>query len=350
MFKLAPLPRTLAAALRDVGDKKLEVRMSAVRDLGRYSADDEPRAAQALVRVLKNDTSPGVRSEAAVALADACARGCGEALLDALEDAHPRVRQMALLALGEVAEPGDTRALQAIEKALDDESPEMRFQALIGFHRVAGDAAMSRVYEKMGDPDSQVRQVALRIAEERHFERELGSLPGELSECARAALGDDALEVRLVAAILLARAGDDAGREVIETALNSRRPPSDPEDEYAAIELAGEREYEGARPGLMRRAWGGLLAKNPFAWQARVALARLGDDRAKREILRGLAAWTRDSRTLAVAAAGRARLEEARTQIAAMRGDERLADPRAVQEALELLEDAASQSAEPLGA
>ena len=42
-------------------------------------------------------------------------------------------------------------------------------------------------------------------------------------------------------------------------------------------------------------------------------MARLGDPQAKAAILKGLAAFTRDARTIAVAAAGRARLREART-------------------------------------
>jgi HEAT repeat protein len=79
------------------------------------------------------------------------------------------------------------------------------------------------------------------------------------------------------------------------------------------------------------------VARDPFAWQARVALARLGHDRARQGILKGLRAWTRDVRTLAVAAAGRARLTEARALIETMRGDPERADPEAVEVALGLL-------------
>jgi hypothetical protein len=119
----------------------------------------------------------------------------------------------------------------------------------------------------------------------------------------------------------------------------------DREDEAAAIELAGRLKLEGAKPGLEKRAFGGLLGfrRDPFAWHARVALARMGHERAQREILRELSASDRDLRTLAVAAAGRARLVAAREPIAAMKGDARRADPEAVDEALAALaEDGAT--------
>jgi hypothetical protein len=101
-----------------------------------------------------------------------------------------------------------------------------------------------------------------------------------------------------------------------------------------AMELVGQRGLAGARAGLARRAFGLSSLVSPLRWHALVALARLGDERARRTILRGLDAWTRDARTLAVAAAGRAGLCDARPKIDAFRGDARRADPDAVNEAL----------------
>src|SRR5688572_6439383 len=105
MLGLSPLPRTLAAALRDVRDKKLEVRISAVRDLARLArAGDREEPLAALCRALADDETAAVRSEAAVALADADASECIQELtLAAGDDGHLRVGQMALIALGEVA-------------------------------------------------------------------------------------------------------------------------------------------------------------------------------------------------------------------------------------------------------
>jgi HEAT repeat protein len=105
------------------------------------------------------------------------------------------------------------------------------------------------------------------------------------------------------------------------------------------MELCAELGLEAARPGLAARAWGGWLGSaSPLAFQARVALARLGDERARDHILRGLSSWSRETRTRAVAAAGQARLEAARARLLQMRGDESRADPESVSEALRALD------------
>ena len=92
-----------------------------------------------------------------------------------------------------------------------------------------------------------------------------------------------------------------------------------------------------ARAALSRRAFGFFgLFRDPLAWHARVALARLGDPQAKSAILRGLSALTRDARTIAVAAAGRARLREARPILDRMTPAQ--ADPETVRDALADLE------------
>ena len=71
----------------------------------------------------------------------------------------------------------------------------------------------------------------------------------------------------------------------------------------------------------------------------------MGHARACREILAELSSADRDLRTLAVAAAGRARLHVARERIAAMRGNEGRADPDAVAEALATLAPAPTPDA-----
>jgi len=76
-----------------------------------------------------------------------------------------------------------------------------------------------------------------------------------------------------------------------------------------------------------------------FAFQARIALAKLGDRRAIETILRDLSAWNRDARTLAVVAAGRARLAEAKPLLESMRGKAGRAEPEAVEAALQELQN-----------
>ena len=340
MLTPSPLPRTLPAAIRDSVHKKLEVRLSAVRDLGRLAIDGErARALETLVDVLARDSSPGVRSEAAVALADAGAHEHVAALVAAMEDESARVRQMAMVALGEVATSEDEDACRVIERELDAGEPEARFQALVAWHHVAPDRCAPRALAALEDPDSLVRYVALRIVEERSAE------DPSVRERVREALADPASDVRLAAAILLARAGDAAGRSAIVQAVETGLGTRELEDAAAAIELAGELGFSEATQGLERRAFGLLgVSRDPFAWQARVALARLGHQRAKNTILRGLSAWSRDARTLAVAAAGAARLAEAKPLLEGMRGDPRRADPDAIEEALARIEQGRVES------
>jgi len=339
---LSPLPRTLPAALRDVRDKKVLVRASAVRDLSRLAVGSERESAvRALAGVVAEDAAPGVRADACVALADAEAHeALAELVAAARDDEALRVRQMALLALGELATTEDADACAVIERGLEDPAPELRFQALIAVGRILGRGAHDAICRAVGDADAHVRYVAFRLAEEHWANESRSEAPEALLDAARSALEDDDPRVRLAAAILLAHAGDDSGRGMLVSAVNSSDGAFEPEDEQAAIDLSGRLGLTGARPGLQRRAFGTLgFARDPFSWQARVALARLGDARARQAILRGLSSWTRDARTMAVAAAGQARLAEARPVLEAMRGQADRAEPQAVEEALQLLDE-----------
>ncbi|HEY6077889.1 MAG TPA: hypothetical protein VIW29_03760 [Polyangiaceae bacterium] len=147
--------------------------------------------------------------------------------------------------------------------------------------------------------------------------------------------------MQLSAAILLAVLGDAAGHERLIAVVNERRRIKHPEDEVIAVELCGELGLSQATPGLERRAFGVLGGRTPVSWHARVALAELGHARARSAIMRGLSAWSRDARTLAVAAAGRARLAEAREILQGMVGFPERAEPEAVSEALTSIEQAA---------
>src|SRR5207253_949122 len=130
---LAPLPRTLNAALRDVSSKKPEVRADALRDVVRHADGSRTRIVRALEGAL-HDSDPRVRGLAATALSDVGAREALAALLVTVEDDDPYVRQMAISALGEI---GDARAGERLRRALSDARPEVRFQAVMAFPRVA---------------------------------------------------------------------------------------------------------------------------------------------------------------------------------------------------------------------
>lgn len=344
MYVWSPLPRTLGATLRDSQSHKPRVRLSAIADLVRWSDTEERGGCIAqLVALLERDPDLEVRAAAALGLADADARESLAALIAVAESGPPRVRQLSLVAIGELAPAGHAAALTAVRAGLRSELPALRFQALVAAHRLLSEEALlPELLRGLGDDEAKVRYVACRISEERYFTAGV-SAPAQLVCALERALADGDPAVALAAAIPLARSGAEPARQHVVQVLNRGRGAAQLEDEQAAIELCAELGLTAARPGLAARAWGGLLGgASPLAFQARVALARLGDQRACDQILRELSSWSRSTRTRAVAAAGQARLEVARARLLEMRADERQADPESVVEALHALDLPAS--------
>jgi hypothetical protein len=242
---------------------------------------------------------------------------------------------MAVLALGEVAPPEHEETLALLELTYRAREPALRFQALIALHHLGGPSAEAAVTDALEDEDAEIRAMGYRCAEERWATE---PPPEKIREAAERALVDDDAGVRLCAAILLANLGDAKGGDVLLRVIDGRLRVGTEADQQAAIELSARLELDGARGALERRAFGPFgLRNDSLAWHARTALASLGDQRAKHSILRGLSALLRDTRTLSVVAAGRAKLPEALPIISAMQGDAARADPDAVAEALEAL-------------
>lgn len=334
------LPRTLEASLRDVGSARAEVRASAVEDLVRHARLDagvRERAVRLLGERLK-DEHAAVRAAAAVGLGDLVAKEKVESLLVAVEDESPHVRQMALNALGEI---GDPRAAARLARALRDDRPEVRYQAVIAFPRVSTDAedVDQALLDASNDGDDAIAHIALRVAEER---LDRGARPDErLLARARALVLAGAPHLTLVAAILLAKAGEEAGYAVLLRVARGEKIAGhapDKEDEQAAVELVGELGLREAVPALERRAWGlGRFVKDTCVFHARIALARMGHARAVAEIEADLASARPDVLGAAVVAAGRARLSSARAAL------ERLpaaaVDPELVAEALRRIDE-----------
>jgi HEAT repeat protein len=344
MLAPSPLPRNLEAAFRDLGSQKTSTRVSAIRDVVRHALgahETRARAVPLLERALRDDPAAAVRSEAAVALADVRGVEALAGLLVAVEDDDPHVRQMAIAALGEI---GDARATQRLERALRDERPEVRYQAVIAYARVVRDdgrAVANALARALDDGDEAIRYIAMRAAEEFGVDGEplrdarLASRAEDLVDATDAALA-------VVAAIYLARLGVSRGRSVVLEVIAERRRTPELEDEQACVELAGELLMRDAVPHLERRIWGsrrivrkvlswGAGDGASCAWHARIALARLGHERARAEILADLASWRRETREAAVVAAGRARMGEARGALESLGGS---VDDALVREAL----------------
>ncbi|HEY1695405.1 MAG TPA: HEAT repeat domain-containing protein [Polyangiaceae bacterium] len=328
MFSPSPLPRNLEASFRDLVSQKPATRASAIRDVVRHALRGDATRARAiplLEHALRDDAAPAVRAAAAVALADVGAREALPSLLVAVEDDDPHVRQMALSSLGEL---GDARATQRLERALRDGRPEVRYQAIIAFSRVARDdgaAVASALARALDDDDEAIRYIAMRLAEE--FQSDGEPLrDARLLARAEKLVDEDRDPAAVVAALYLARLGQEKGRTVVlEVVAEARRTP-ELEDEQACVELAGELLLRDAIPHLERRAWGtrravrallswGAGDRRSCAWHARIALARMGHERARAEIVDDLASWRRETREAAVVAAGRARIREARGKL-----------------------------------
>jgi HEAT repeat protein len=342
MYGWSPLPRTLAAALRDVIHTTPRVRLSAVADLERLCAGDGRDAAvEALIATLDSDRDHEVRAAAALALADARAEQGLDALIRAAEGGEARVRQLALVAVGELASRGHAEAVRVVQLGLAEAAPALRFQALLAASNVMFDGELQDVLiDACTDIEARVRYITCRLLEQLASDAPNGEVPERVARALDTLFRDSDSEVRFSAAVALAQRGSEiAARRLVE-ALN-QSTPMQPEDEQAAIELCAEQELRAAAPGLRERAWGRWYkGSSPFMFQARVALARLGDERARRYILDGLSSWSRPVRTRSAVAAGLAGLQEARARLKAMQSDERQADSYSVAEALRALDTA----------
>jgi HEAT repeat protein len=310
-----------------------------VADLARAAVSDEGAASvDRLIELVARDPDIEVRAAAALALADAGATRGLPSLLRAAAAGEPRVQQLALVAIGELAEPGDPEVARVLASAFESNAPALRFQALVAAGRLLALPELSRWLERaLQDAEGKLRYIACRIVEERFFadavadDEQRRAWEQRLLSC----LDDGELDVALAASLLLAPRGVEAARARLVDALNRRRSFPQPEDEQAAIELCAELGLHEARPGLYGRAFGGLLGGgSALAFQARVALARLGDERARRHILRGLSSFRRSVRVQSIAAAGLARLEAARPRLLELRRVSRDADRQSVTEAL----------------
>lgn len=362
MFRAPQLPRNLEAALRDIVDPKPAVRMDAAGDLVAHGETSRERVLPALEKAA-SDADSRVRAAALRGLGELRAKEMLPAILVACEDDDALVRQEAIAALGDV---GDERAIGKLERALVDKRPEVRFQAVMSYPRVAAsESDIAKVLERASrDEDEHVVHVALRMTEEAFGDDEGPRaiddvvVPPPLVARARELLGHASPRVRAVAAVVVTRSGGSEGVDVLIGVVDGTVATPEAEDIAAAIELAGDRRLEGAKPALEKRAFGGLLGfgRDAWSWHARTALAKLGHERATREILRELDGWDRARRTLAVVAAGEARLEAARSRLVAMRDRPRGVDVKLVERMIAridgrpFVEEAAADSANDEGA
>ncbi len=333
MWQPPPLPRTLPAALRDLDDPSPAVRASAARDLLPHLDEDRFQVVAALRKALGDPHHEPRAAAAAVLGAARVDEGVGE-LIALVDDEHPLPSQMAIDALGEI---GDPRGVERLRRALRDRRPEARFQATLALPpRLDDDEADEALADACDDEDPSIRHIALRVAEER-WPHPAPPTPRVL-RAATEALDDPDPSVQVAAALVLAARGSDAGARVLLAVAERRLRPREIEDEAAAVEAAGALGLTQAIPALERRAYGAIrLLREQCSFHARVSLARLGHERARADVLKGLGAWSLEARNEAVLAAGKARLAAARPLLLDMIDRPARADQALVHEALEAL-------------
>lgn len=326
--------RNWTATLRDLSADQASVRASAVADLAAHVEAHRDEVISYLREALNDE--PEVRAAAAITAADGGLTELAEMLVSATQHDDDEVVGAALTALGELRA---TSAAEAVRRCLKHRAGPVRFQAVIAYPRVNPKGAIDALLAATEDDDAFVRHIALRMAEE------VGGPDDEVIDerflpRARALLDDESVAVRVAAAVILGRLGRRDGAALLAQVAGREVITSEADDESAAIELCGELRIEAAREPLRKRGFSRvfLVQHDPFAWQARVALAAMGDMEARSWIIKELDAWTRERRTLAVAAAGRARLSGARPKLEAMRRDPKRAAPEAIDEALALIE------------
>lgn len=281
MFKVELLPRNLEACRRDLDHANAKVRLASVRDLVRVSEkEDRTERISLLLRAL-GDESAEVRREALVALADLKAGEARDRVLSLLRDPEIKVRQMAVLCLGEIAQSGDEEVAGRLASLLRAGDPSIRYQALIAHGRVKPEDASFDLMQALRDEDGEIRELSVRLVDELLVAEGEG-ISGTLKDAlVHAAAEDEDARVRLVAELLCAELGLLAPREMIRLVIARRFRVREPRDEQRAVALAGRLDLIDTAEDLKRRAFGRLgFSLDPFRWVALASLCRWGDKRA----------------------------------------------------------------------
>ena len=150
-----PDPAIVPKLVETLSDPDAEVRLAVV---GAIADMDDPRAVQALIRILREDPVDEVRAAAAWALGQIEDPAAVPALMDALrDDACEETRKNAAWALGNIE---DARAVEALGAALGDENQEVRHQAMWALGEIESPAAVPSLVLALGSDDADVRQTA----------------------------------------------------------------------------------------------------------------------------------------------------------------------------------------------
>ena len=198
-------------------------------------APADPKTVDALIGALK-DADPGVRQAAAESLGRIGDPRAVDPLAGVLSDANVEVRKSAIEALGNI---DDAKAIPALAKAAGDANPAVRREAAEALLSFDEPAAGEPLVKLLSDSDARVRVTALEGLSRRGDKRALGPLTKLVK--------DPNVEVRARAVRALARYRDPAAQEGLVSALKDENP----EVRAAAAAGLGELELKAAPQGLI---------------------------------------------------------------------------------------------------
>jgi len=344
-FGPSMLGRRVEAALRDVQSPKVAIRRAAARELAPHiDSSERARVVSRLTRLMLDDTDIEVRTSAILALLDGGATEVVDSMLAVARSGPPRIRQMALLALGELASPAMPEAVELALEAVESELPALRYQGLVTLRSLQQLDAIDVILRRAADGDPEVRWVAIRLLEELWTLGTVGALDvqsrqrleRQVQQAVCPLVDDDNHRVRAAAILVLSRLGDLEARHRLPRLLEQKGYKLGIDDEMAAIELAGQLHLQSTRAELEKRAWPWLF-ESARSWKARVSLAQLGDARARRAVLDNLYSKSPVKCARAIEAAGQIGLEQARSRLQALLANPSVYDVEAIRTALQRL-------------
>jgi len=275
------------------------------RDLGRAGPDavDQGLRCELLARCLV-DAHAEVRAQALLAAADLKARPLLDRVVGLLSDGEPGVRQMAVLALGEMAEPGDQEIIGRIASLLRAGAPAIRYQALLAYANLCPQHCAADLKAALTDSDVEIQKLAVRLVDEVLLSYD-EPLPKNLERALVSTAQAQDAELSLLAQLLCAQLQLGASTKRLVEVVDRRLSVAEPRDEQWAIELCGRLQVREAQPGLRRRAFGWWGRRtDPFRFVVLGALARLGDDSALAVLKKQLTSRNFSYRASAVQALG----------------------------------------------
>ena len=210
---------------------------SKARHKGRHAerAPADPKTVDALISALK-DSDPGVRQAAAESLGRIGDPRAIDPLGGLMGDSTIDVRRAAVEALGNIDDP---KVVPALTRATSDANPLVRREAAEALLGVDDEAATPPLVKLLSDSDPKVRVTALEGLSRRGDKRALEPLAKLVK--------DPNVEVRSRAVRALARFKDPASQSALVAALKDENP----EVRQAAAEALGQLELKSAPQGLL---------------------------------------------------------------------------------------------------